>query len=84
MNYTTAINLIQSSVSSLGFVLAGILAGIVAILVGLLGLGMGLRKIRRHITGVDLAANNRMYAAQIRNSELLSFGDKVQTTSSWL
>jgi len=48
---TSSIATVQQATTEVGTILAGILAGIVAILVGLLGLGMGLRKIRRHITG---------------------------------
>jgi len=95
MNPLTVIDMIRGIVGDTAFILGSIVGGILVLAVALLGLGWSYRALQRHVTGspfggndlaaieLNLSRNNKRYAAQIMNDEIIERGDKVPTISSW-
>lgn len=51
LSTSTAQSIVLNATSDLGSVLAGIIPAILVILVSLLALGMGIRYVRKHVSG---------------------------------
>jgi len=51
LSTSTALTIAQSAVTDLGSVLAGLIPTILTVVVALLAVGMGIRYVRKHISG---------------------------------
>jgi len=85
---TSSTNIVTSSI---GDSLLGAIPLILTIFAALVALAVALKYILKWIGGGDMvdwragnSARNREYAAQIKNEELLSYGDKTQRIDNWL
>jgi len=97
MNKEIAIQVGQQVATDISNILQGTFPVILGIMSALIGLGVAVYYIQRWIGHRDVDMHNRAqlnrisnglnnwkYAQQLRNEELLGYGDKVQRIDSWL
>jgi len=97
MNSAESITMFNVAVEIIGDILVGSLPTILAIMSAMIGLGLAVRYIFRWLghRSVDMhnkalrntmgmKMQNYIAAGQLRNEELLGYGDKVQRVDKWL